>query len=410
MMNARICMAGLLLGWCSSTAWAQEWQFAEPVDVTAVHGPGIFHHLESSGRHNIAVSGDHVAVAWEDNRDGTPRIYLAYKKPKVATFQDDSRISGSGEAYEPSIVAINNDRFVVTWEEDGKIHARVVSPAGMGAVAHLGDTQASQASLASDNGRLLLAYSRREGRFGRIMLQLLQINGLEIKPSGTACPVDASPPGDEQLYPAAVLIDQGIVVAWEDRRPGHTIIMAAHSPRDAPCQFTAPQRISEQPAKRSLRYGKGHGVARVAMARYDRGRVMAVWTDKRDFREGYDIYAAEYPAGRKKLFGANTKVQDEFGNFAQQWHPTIAGHASGQLIVAWDDKREGNADIVLSSREGEAWSEDLALPGASGPGEQAHPSIVLDAAGNLHSVWIDRQKIGGPSRLRYLFGRLAQSN
>lgn len=61
----------------STSALATPWQFEKPVAVTAVTGPGIFHHLESSGRRNIAVSANSVAVAWEDERDGTPRIYLA---------------------------------------------------------------------------------------------------------------------------------------------------------------------------------------------------------------------------------------------------------------------------------------------------------------------------------------------
>jgi hypothetical protein len=398
-------LVALLLAVAPLPVLAQAWQFSDPLDVTTAHGPGIFHHLESSGRRNLAVSGNQVAVAWEDNRDGAPRVYLARKALKDARFADAVRISGDGEAFEPSIVALDGNRFAVAWEEDGKVHARVAGPAGMGNSVQLDTAEAAQPSLASDGNRLLLVYSRREGRYGRVILQSLHADGLNLTTVDTACPVDATPPTDEQLYPTAVLSGKGVIVAWEDRRPGHTIIMAAAGSRDAACNYTPPQRISLRPGTRNLPYGKGHGVARVALAAYGSGRVMAVWADKRDFREGYDIYAAASPVDGDTLFGANSKVQDEFGNFAQQWHPTVAGHASGKLIVAWDDKREGHADIMLSMKEGDAWSEDLALPGASGPGEQNHPSMVLDSAGNLHITWIERMMISGPSRLRYLSGR-----
>ncbi|HKK14644.1 MAG TPA: hypothetical protein VKA14_08285, partial [Gammaproteobacteria bacterium] len=57
-------MLGLVL---SAGAWAAPWEFSPAIPVTRVHGPGIFHHLESAGRKNVAVAGSRVAVAWSDN-------------------------------------------------------------------------------------------------------------------------------------------------------------------------------------------------------------------------------------------------------------------------------------------------------------------------------------------------------
>jgi hypothetical protein len=133
--------------------------------------------------------------------------------------------------------------------------------------------------------------------------------------------------------------------------------------------------------------------------------VLAVWADKRKYWEGYDIYAAGYLGNGR--FGPNTKVQDEFGDFARQWHAAVAGDINGRVAVAWDDEREENSDIMLSWREDGGWSEDLPLPDASGDGQQAHPSIVMDAEGNLHVAWVERAEKDGPTRLRYQFGRLA---
>lgn len=398
-------VGGLLLTATSLSAQAQPWEFGHPVEVTATHGAGIFHHLESSGRRNIAVSAETVAVVWEDNRDGTPRIYMARKGRKAKGFSAEVKISSNGEAYEPSLVALDNNRFALAWEEDARIHVRLVTPAGLGQVVVLGDPNAFQASLTTHGQQLLLVYSQGEARYGRIWLQRLAVDGLKLRPQ-QRCAVDGKPAKDDQLYPTAVSLGDGIIVAWEDRRPGHTIIMAAQNSNQKPCRFSAPQRISERPPGPRMPYGKGHGVARVALDRYGPNGVLAAWADKRDFREGYDIYAADYQAGNQRLFGANLRVQDTFGGFAQQWHATVAGHPSGRLVVAWDDNRDGNSDIMLSWREDEGWSDDLVVAGAAGAGEQNHPSVSLDRDGNLHLAWIERKTVGGPTRLRYLFGRV----
>ncbi|NNF95867.1 MAG: hypothetical protein HKM94_02940, partial [Halobacteria archaeon] len=327
MKHHTVWVGGLLLTMASLSAQAQPWDLTKPVEVTTTSGDGIFHHLESSGRRNIAVSADTVAVAWEDNRDGTPRIYLARKDRKAEGFSAETKISGKGEAYEPSLVALDDNRFVLAWEEAARIHARLVTPAGLGPVVILDDSNAIQASLATHDQQLLLVYSQRKARYGRIWLQHLEVDGLTLHPT-QRCALDAEPAKDDQLYPTAVSLGDRTIVAWEDRRPGHTIIMAAQNINQEPCRFSPPQRISERPPGPRTPYGKGHGVARVVLNRYGPNRVLAVWADKRDFREGYDIYAADYQTGNKTSFGPNVKVQDTFGGFAQQWHATVAGHPS----------------------------------------------------------------------------------
>ena len=384
---------------------AELWKFDKPIAVTSANSENIFHHLESAGRHNIAISADTVAVTWEDNRDGTPRIYLARKGRNSQDFSNEVKISGQGEAYEPSVVALSNHRFALAWEEDARIHLRIVTPTELGPVITLGKDEAMQPSLASHAQQLLLVYSQRDGRYGRIWMQSIGIDGLALR-TKQACAVDIEPARDEQLYPSITMLADRIIVAWEDRRPGHTIIMAAQNDDLKSCRFHPPQRISEQLPSRGMQYGKGHGVARVALAQYGAEQLLAVWADKRDFREGYDIYSANYQADSKHLFGPNLMVQDSFGGVAQQWHATVTGDLSGRLVVGWDDKRNGDANIMLSWREGDKWSDDFSVPSADGTGEQNHPTISLDSEGNLHLAWIERPTADGPTRVRYLFGKL----
>jgi hypothetical protein len=143
---------------------------------------------------------------------------------------------------------------------------------------------------------------------------------------------------------------------------------------------------------------------RVALASHGRDEVVAVWADKRDFQSGYDVYGG-FARGPALSFGPNEKVQDQFGDNVAQWHPAVAANASARVVAAWDDDRDGSPDVWLSWRGAEGWSDDLAVPGASGPGVQSDPSLALDDAGNLHMAWVEKADLNSPSRIRYLFGR-----
>ncbi len=387
----------------STALQAQPWQFASPIPVTEAAKEGVFHHLESAGRRNIAVSGHTVAVAWEDDRDGIPRIYLSRKLVDATAFDHGILISDKGEAYEPGLISLGDGYFAVAWEEDGRVYARIAGPDDPGPVYQVSGTLSAQVSMALMHDRLLLVIREQPQQFGRIVLHELKVEDrLKLSPVNN-CAVDPVPPDDDQLYPVISVLNERIVVAWEDRRHGHTIIMANQSQPGKVCAFEPPARISEKPPQdRTVIYGTGHGVARVALANYGQQGLYAVWADKRNFQEGYDIYGAEKQGGQ--TFGANVRVQDDFGGNYRQWHSTVTGRPDGRLVAAWADERDGNMDIWYSWLEDGEWSEDFPLPGASGPGVQYHPSIVMDESGNLHAVWIERETVGGPSRIFYLFG------
>lgn len=389
-------------------AIAAPWSFDAPLAVTTPPPQTtVFHHLDSSGRRNIAAADGTVAIAWEDDGDGTPRIYLAHKAYEEARFATALQVSGANEAFEPSILALGGKRFAVAWEEDGQVWARLVQIGDApvpGPLLKISPASGAQASLANDGDGILVVWSEREGRFGRIRALRLGTDGLNLTP-GKGCPVDTVPPIDEQLYPSGAVLQGRLVVAWEDRRPRHTIIMAAIETKPASCRFSAPVRISAKPPGRNLPYGAGHGVSRVALDRVGNERLFAAWADKRDFRHGYDIWGSYYQIGEAG-FEQNEIVQDDFGGLSKQHHAAVAGHDTGTLLVAWDDEREGNVDVMLSWYEAGGWGDDWPLPGASGPGLQSNPSVTLDSDGNLHAAWVERDDVDGATRLKYGFGRI----
>lgn len=401
-MKAKVGLAlAVILLLASSHSFAQPWSFSEPVNVTAPAEKGVFHHLESSGRRNIAISDNVVGITWEDDSDGTPRIYLARKALSAIDFNPKVRISADGEAYEPSIIALGDDRFAIAWEEDEQVYSRIVAPQKMGPIVKLGDKYSAQASLVNAGDRILLVYREQTQRYGQIVLQELMIeNQFNLSPV-KRCPVDSGALKNDQLYPVIALADKTVNVAWEDRRLGHTIIMHSQSEAGDICRFAAPTRISEQPPGPQSEFGSGHGVARVALAGYGKSGLLAVWADKRDFREGYDVYGAYKQSDH--VFGSNVRIQDDFGANYRQWHATASGQLDGQLVVAWTDERDGSMDIWYSWLEDGEWSDDNIVSAASGKGIQYHPSITLDNSGNLHVAWIHREVDGGPTQIRYLY-------
>jgi len=398
----RLAMAVTLLAWALAVA-AQPWAFDAPLPVTKPEATPVFHHLESAGRRNIAVSNATVGVVWEDNRVGVPAVYAAFKPLGANGFTVEHRVSDVGEAYEPAIAPVADKGFVVAWEEGGRVWVRRVDTRGLGAAVQVSATKAGQATLGTHRGVTYVAWAEQEGRFHRVRVARLRVTeaGLQAEP-GRA--VDATPLQDEQLYPALAVTDEAAAVAWEDRRFGHTRLFYSQAARGG--TFAPYQQLNETSSRR-LPYGRGSGVARVALARVGGAGVAAVWSDKRDFLSGYDVYAALSSDGGRS-FGPNQKVQDEFGNAITQWHPSIAAHESGTVVVAWDDDRDNTSDIWLSWKTAGGWSDDFAVPGASGPGSQTHSAITLDGEGNLHLAWVARDAEDGPTRISYVLGRRAR--
>ena len=176
-------------------------------------------------------------------------------------------------------------------------------------------------------------------------------------------------------------------------------------------KFSFPQQLNESKwrgPEAGLGQG-GTGVMRVALASQGRDGVAAVWADKRDFQSGYDVYGS-FAVGANVKFGANEKIQDEFGDNFAQWHPAVAANIDGRIAVVWDDDRDGSPDVWLSWRNADGWSADMAVPGASGSGVQSDPSITMDDAGNLYLAWVEKAELNSPSSIRYVFGKVAKQD
>ena len=385
-------------------ASASDYQFNQVQTVTQLK-KGSFLHLDSSGRRNVAVSGNTVAVVWEDNRSGKPSVYVSFLLEGKKAFTKPRALTSSVAAYEPGVVALNANRFVVGWEQNSKVHAAVVSPAGSGKPVTLDSGNSRQLAFDSIEANSAFAvWASKKSKYYSIKLCKLVIASLQIKCAKPQT-VDNSPKQKHQYYPAIHIDNSGATIAWEDRRHGVTRIHASYydSKKET---FSKYRWLNPVPRDPKIIYGKGIGAMRPVLSGDRKGRVVAVWMDKRDFYGGYDVYSA-FSQDAGKTFSKANKAQDMLGANIPQWHASVAvDRKTSSVITVWDDTRDDSPDLWYSVYRNKQWSDDFEVPGGHGAGKQSNPSVTFDESGRVHIVWIDKSD-SGDTRLQYLSGQLS---
>ena len=378
---------------------AADWRFDAALRVGEAPRAGLFHQLDGAGRKQVAADAEQVVVVWADNAAGAYQARVAFRALDGNDFGQARQLGSGAEAYQPVVVALGGGRFLFAWEQDERVWLRTGTATALGPPLQLDRRESTQPALAVDAaGRMEVAWARREEGVLRLYSAPLQLSQDGSLTAGKAQPIDAAPARQDQLYPSLGLSATGLVAAWEDRRHGHTRMVTAFRPHEG--KFTPPRELNDQPEDpRSVVFGAGYGVTRVALAARDE-QVVAVWMDKRDYRSGYDVYAA-FSADGGETFGANEAVQDLFGANIPQWRPAVALSPQGTALVVWDDTRDDSPDLWLSWREAGDWSEDLAVGAAYGPEAHTAPAIAFDPRGGLHLVWTSRDA-AGISRLWYV--------
>ena len=381
---------------------SDRWVFGGRTAITGAAQDRIYHHLDGSGRKHIAVTRQSVAAVWEDNRSHTPQIYVALKSFSSDSFTAALQVSNGGEAYEPSIDALSNNRFALAFEQDTSVYARILTAEGLGLPTRLSLHAASHVSIASFNDQVFASWRERDSGRWFLKVAALRIEGANRFIVEAVRSIEAEGLETPLLFPAIAVNAAGLCVAWEDRRAGHTRLLVSHTV-DMDKPFNAPQSLNEFFSDRN-EYDKGNGVARVSLASFGEDEILAAWMDKRRGGNGYGIFAA-LGADAGENFGPNEKVHGEEGDRQPHYNPATAGNQAGDFVIAWDDFRRADSDIWISAYNSDLeWSQDHTPSVASGSGEQSHPSIAVDDQGNLHLLWIERSQQDGPSRLWYSLG------
>ena len=384
------------------------WRFEQPQELTPQGVGGHFHHLDGAGRRHVAAGTGGIAVTWEDDHSGAPQVYVVIRLNESNGFPARYQLSNGEEAYEPAIVSAGPGRWLAAWEQDENVVARFIDAEGPGPATVLAEDGARQVTLAGDDAGQVAAVWARDRSAGQLLESAsLRIAGRAVELAELAVSVAPLQSHAYQGYPTATWVPDGrLVVAWEDRRAGHTRLF--YSSRKTGGAFVAERQLNEHnepPPDEALDVRLGSGVMRVMLATDTGGNVRAIWLDKRDAASGYAVWGAASADGGRS-FGTNAIVQDDLGSAVAQWHAALAGGPGG-FVAAWDDTREAwgdeseSGDVIISAQEDASWSADLVVPVASGEGYQGSPAVALDQNGVLHLVWISREDLSAPTRLFY---------
>ncbi len=382
----------------------ERWQFQQKIAVGSEAKAGIFHHLEGAGRKHIAVSGDRVAVVWEDDSSGDPQVYFAQKKLHSNKFSAAIQISNGQEAYQPAIAGIGAGEFILAYEQDAAVYARIWSGQGPGPALKLSASSAAHASIAAQDGYVVVVWREKKAAAYSLRIASLSVENMQLTIKAPIHQVESEPLKTPILMPSITLGDGMVCVAWEDRRAGHTRLLYSYSEL-TDINFSEPENLNEFYANRN-EYDKGNGATRVSITAFGEDEILAAWMDKRRGGTGYGVFSALGSEGGAS-FGPNEKVHSQHGDRQPHYNPAVAGNAAGNFVIAWDDFRSGNSDIWLSSyNDDDEWSTDYAPIPASGAGEQSHVSIALDEHNGLHLFWIEREHSLAATRLWYGYAPL----
>jgi hypothetical protein len=227
------------------------------------------------------------------------------------------------------------------------------------------------------SGTIYIAWSGYHAGNWDVYLTRSQDGGASFGPRVRVDDSGAAPV--DQRRPALALDAAGNpVVAWEDRRGGDWDIYVARS-LDGGASFGPGVPVDHT--------GAGTADQTEPALRFDgAGRLHVVWQDGRS--GDLDVYASRSLDGGQS-FRQNVRVDDAGGGSGDQARPSVAVDAAGTVFVAWQDEREDpDADrwriaLARSINGGASFASSRIVPDATGSRDQTRPTLALHTSGAL---------------------------
>lgn len=224
-------------------------------------------------------------------------------------------------------------------------------------------------------------------RFGILALMMIGCGGskesagtedITVDHLGGEATVDA-------LAPRTCVSEEGkIYVVWYDARNGDNgIFFNASSDAGA----------SWMPSDAQLNKASANAINPTIGCAGD--RVYVVWEDARDGELAYqNIYANVSDDGGRTWLEEDILLDGDIEGLAMSLSPQVVA-VGDSAYVAWFDARNGAYDIYLQATTdgGETWLDEATRVDTDDPGEaySAEPRLVADGKGNVVVVWEDRR-------------------
>lgn len=364
-----------------------------------------------------SASGTFFCV-WEDSRGSNPDIYgvaldsLGIRSTPNLRVNDDA---GFSDQRNPHIAAAGPNRFLVVWGDQRTGESNIFGSyrnengAPLGANFAIsqdpvlgGSFQGEPAVAANASGLTLVVWlDGREG--GSVFGATFDIYGQWIDSAGNAIggnfKVNATTGAQQDASPTvAADSTQGFVVAWIDRRLG-----ISTDPGDVYAQRFAADRSLVGPNTRVNDDALGRN-QRAVRAVAGPGATVLFWEDQREnFGSDANIDAARVPYDAS-LPGPNYRVNSS--TLGRQGSPSAVWDGRDAFLVAWEDSRNGAADIYAISflPSGARRGLDTQMNDDAARNDQWRPRIGK-GRGEYLLTWIDRRDAADD-----LFGQWVAAN
>jgi hypothetical protein len=300
-----------------------------------------FQNADSSGGPIVWI-GDRYGVAWQDRRDGDYEAYFTLLAPDGSKVIPDTRLSFAfGFSVNVSLAWTGNE-FIVAWqdERDGtfKIYAQRLDVAGnlLGgnvALTPPGPLDDEAPVIAASNASLGLAFGN--GFAGTQVVRFRTYHQGDLSPRSDV--IQLTDGLNEAVYPTIVWNADRYVVAWFDRTGPNRAIFATTIDEDGNV-LTPPTALSAPGAFRS-RYPQLLPLG---------DRILVVYADDRDGNSGYELYSRMVSSNLAPL-GPEQRLT--FASF-DSVYPIATFGADGDVGILFRDDREGGLHHVWFTRLG----------------------------------------------------------
>ncbi|MDI6766743.1 MAG: T9SS type A sorting domain-containing protein [Bacteroidota bacterium] len=289
---------------------------------------------------SIAMNGSgNFVIVWTDGRNGNYDIYCQRYHSNGVAQGINTKVNdnvGTTNNYRPSVAIDGNGNYVIVWT-DG-----------------------------------------RNGNYD-IYCQCYNSNGI---PQGSNIKVNDDIGLSEQVVPSVAIDESGnFVIAWMDGRNGNDDVYYQQY-NSSGIKQGSNTKVNDDIGNEDQRYP--------SIAMNGNGNFVIGWEDARD--HNFDIYYQRYDS-IGVIQGSNTKANDDVGT-AHQFDASIAMDGSGNFVIVWDDRRNGDLDPDIYYQRynlsGILQGSNVKVNGGGGDSVQAVPSIAIDVDGNFVVVWEDR--------------------
>ncbi|MFC1763529.1 hypothetical protein ACFL6U_15805 [Planctomycetota bacterium] len=396
-----------------------------------------------------AIASDaqgNFVITWTDERlleDND--IFLQIYTHEGNRFGSDVRVNDDvGEALQRnSVVAITPEGgFMVVWEDrrssSSSIYAQRFSQHGLALGGNIMISDAQSCSdptiAATPEGNYLIAWV--DYRDGNLNVYAQWLTG-EGQAAGNAFKVNDDTGKGRHFYPSMATSQAGqVVITWKDERTGSNIYAQRYSSMGLAlgANFKVNDNTSGTSTNNPTVCVAGDGTFMIAwqaavgsvynvygqrftvngtpvganiklnddlgdqwqlapsLAANTQGDVIVAWKDTRLLND--EIYAQRYVNDGSPV-GANFRAFDDAGG---SWIslPSMAVDPNNRFVIAWEDKRNGLADIYARSyaSDGNALTDDFKVNDDVGIAHHVNACVATDEKGDFVIVWRDTRDNG----------------